>query len=324
MPCEVLPTCPNLRPIYRRSIWLTMFVAHESFEDPMMSALAGDGEHCYRAMHLSVRVPWFVVTCLVSGDDLEMLRSVCCAWDVDLRELLRVDNTRRPVSVQQMTPSHEGDGRWEAQQIERVWTVDHPAGHSVLVFQDFEGTEFTNTLERTAEEREGHRTLLFGAQPPKPRGRRHHTSAPRTQVRLFEGPDDPFLPVSATELAVEMGTTAEEVRQRAASGRLFPSGPAVAGEPRYPRYQALPALAEGKLEQLLKVLAQTEGHPQLFFAGECPELGLLSPVEALLGAAVKQRGFEPEAAHIVAADNAARFALVMGAARAYVADTSGW
>ena len=58
-----------------------MFVAHESFEDPLMSALAGEGEHCFRALHLSIRVPWFIVTCLVSGDDIDMQRSVCCAWD---------------------------------------------------------------------------------------------------------------------------------------------------------------------------------------------------------------------------------------------------
>lgn len=302
-----------------------MFVAHESYEDPLMSALAGEDEHCYRALHLSIRVPWFIVTCMVSGDDIDMQRSVCCAWDVDLRELLKVEKGRRPVSLQQMNPSHEGDGRWEALQIERVWRVDHPAGHSVLVFQEFEGTEFTNTLDGSAEERLGDRTLVFEARPLKPRGKRKHTRPePETRAPLFAGETDPFSSVSARELAFELGTSVEEVRRRAATGQLFTAGPAVNGEPRYPRYQALPALAEGKLEALLAVLAQTDGHPQLFFAGECPELGLLSPVEVLLGAAVKQRGFEPEARAILASDPAQRFEHVLNAAQAYVAATSGW
>lgn len=302
-----------------------MFVAHESFEDPLMSALAGEGEHCFRALHLSIRVPWFIVTCLVSGDDIDMQRSVCCAWDVDLRELLKVEKTRRPLSVQQMNPSHEGDGRWEALQIERVWRVDHPAGHSVLVFQDFDGTEFTNTLDGTAEERQGERTLLFEAQPPKPRAKRTFARpAPKTRVPLFEGHADPFSPVSGSDLAIQLGVSVDEVRRRAAAGQLFTAGPAVSGEPRYPRYQALPALAGGKLGALLAVLSQTDGHPQLFFAGECPELGHLSPVEVLLGAAVKQRGFEPEAKAILASDPAKRFEYVMEAAKAYVAVTSGW
>ncbi|WOB10850.1 hypothetical protein [Piscinibacter gummiphilus] len=302
-----------------------MFVAHESFEDPMMSALAGDGEHCFRAMHLSIRAPWFIVTCLVSGDDVEMLRSVCCSWDVDLRELLRVDGGRRPVSVQQMTPSHEGDGRWEARQIERVWTVEQSVGHSVLVFQDFEGNEFTNTLDQKAEEPKGERTLLFGALPAMPRGRRTSSRPePRTKLPLFDGEADPFAAVSAAQLAAQLRITVEEVRHRAAAGELFAVGPAVSGEQRFPSYQSLPALAGDKLGQLLAVLAQSDGHPQLFFAGECPELGLLSPVEVLLGAAIKQRGFEPVAASIIAADPEARFEYVLDAARAYVAATSGW
>lgn len=302
-----------------------MFVAHESYEDPLMSALAGEGEHCFRALHLSIRVPWFIVTCLVSGDDIDIQRSVCCAWDVDLRELLKVEKTRRPVSLQQMNPSHEGDGRWEALQIERVWKVEHPAGHSVLVFQDFEGTEFTNTLDGDAEDRQGDRTLVFEAQPPKPRGKRKVARpAPKTQVPVYAGEADPFSPVSAWDLAVQLETSVEDVRRRAAAGQLFSAGPTVGGEPRYPRYQALPALAGDKLIALLAVLAQTEGHPQLFFAGECPELGLLSPVEVLLGAAVKQRGFEPEAKAILASDAAKRFEYVMEAAQAYVAATSGW
>ncbi len=302
-----------------------MFVAHESFEDPLMSALAGQGEHCFRALYLSIRVPWFIVTCLVSGDDIDMQRSVCCAWDVDLRELLKVERARRPVSLQQMTPSHEGDGRWEALQIERVWKVDHPAGHSVLVFQDFEGIEFTNTLDASGEDRQGDRTLVFEAQPPKPRGKRKSVKpAPKTRVPVFAGEADPFAAVSAWDLAVQLGTSVEEVQRRAAAGQLFTAGPTVDGEPRFPRYQAVPALAGGKLEEVLAVLAQTEGHPQLFFAGECPELGLLSPVEVLLGAAVKQRGFEPEAKAILASDPAKRFKYVMDAALAYVAATSGW
>ncbi len=302
-----------------------MFVAHESYEDPLMSALAGEGEHCFRALHLSIRVPWFIVTCLVWGEDIDMQRSVCCAWDVDLRELLKVEKTRRPVSLQQMNPSHEGDGRWEMLQIERVWKVDHPAGHSVLVFQDFEGAEFTNTLDGGAEDREGDRTLVFEAQPPKPRGKRKYARpAPKTVVPVFTGEADPFSSVGACDLAVQLGTSVEEVRRRAAAGQFFTAGPPVGGEPRYPRYQALPALAGGKLEELLAMLAKTDGHPQLFFAAECPELGLLSPVEVLLGAAVKQRGFEPEAKAILASDPAKRFEYVMEAAQAYVAATSGW
>lgn len=302
-----------------------MFVAHESFEDPLMSALAGDGEHCFRAMHLSIRVPWFIVTCLVAGDELEMQRSVCCAWDVDLRELLKVEEARRPVSLQQLNPSHDGDGRWEALQIERVWTVEHPSGHSVLLFQDFDGTEFTNTLEQSAEDRRGDRTLIFQAQPLKALGRRKYARPePSALVPLFAGEADPFAPVTAWDLAVQLGTSVDEVHRRAAAGQLFAAGPLVDGEPRYPRYQALPALAGGKLEALLAVLAQTDGHPQLFFSGECPELGHLSPVEVLLGAAVKQRGFEPEAVAILASNPTQRFESVLNAAQAYVAATSGW
>ncbi len=302
-----------------------MFVAHESFEDPLMSALAEEGEHCYRGMHLSIRVPWFIVTCLLFNDELQMLRSICCACDIDLLELLKPGKGRHPVSLQQIAPSHEGDGRWEALQIERVWRVDHAAGHSILVFQDFDGTEFTNPFDDSPEERLGDRTLIFDSKPAAPYPKRMiDTPEPRVKVPLFVGDADPFSIVSASELAVQLKMSDQEVQRRAAAGHLFTVGPAAAGQARYPRYLALPTLDGGKLESLLAVLAQTDAHPQLFFTGECPELGLLSPVEALLGAAIRQRGFQPEAARITSSDPAIRFEYVLGAARAFVADTSGW
>jgi hypothetical protein len=47
-------------------------------------------------------------------------------------------------------------------------------------------------------------------------------------------------------------------------------------------------------------------------------------VEVLLGVAIKQRGFGPEAARTIAAGPEERFEYVLDAARTYVAASSGW
>ena len=44
-----------------------MFVAVSDYEIPLMTALGGSGEKYFRAMELSVRLPWFLATALITA-----------------------------------------------------------------------------------------------------------------------------------------------------------------------------------------------------------------------------------------------------------------
>ena len=52
-----------------------MFIANSRFENPLLSALGVDGDRYFRAMELSGRLPWFIVTCVMHDEELEMMRS---------------------------------------------------------------------------------------------------------------------------------------------------------------------------------------------------------------------------------------------------------
>lgn len=147
-----------------------------------------------------------------------------------------------------------------------------------------------------------------------------------TGYALYTGTHDPYETVSTAELAARLGDISEaEICRREADGQLLSVVEGEPPRPGYPIYQALPGIAGERFSELLSLLRDADlPREQDFFKFESPELGLMTPVEALLGGVLKQRGFKDEAAVILAADLDTRHQWVRDAARAFVADTSGW
>ena len=305
-----------------------MFVAHTSFEDPIMSALGSKGDRYFRAMELSTRLPWFIVTCVLQDDGLEMLHSVCCSWDGDLLTLLEPSAGRFVVSLQQLAPS---DGGWEARNVARVWQAADKAGNRAIILQDTEGRELPDAFGNSLRQGVADRTLIFEARQIVNEGNwwrqsQRRAPVPRLKLPLYSGTPDPYEAVSAAELAARLSNIDEaEVGRREAAGQLLSI---VEGRPpraTYPIYQSLQGIAGERFTELLSILRGTDSPREHdFFKFESPELGLMTPVEALIGGVLKQRGFRDEAAVILAADLETRYEWVLDAARAFVADTSGW
>jgi len=140
-----------------------MFVANSDFENHFLSALGAPGDRHYRAIQLSGRLTWFIVTCALQDDGLEMLHSVCCAWDEDLLALLEPRPHSRAVSLQRVVSSHEGDGRWEAREVSKVWCIASQKGKQVLVFQDRDGSESSGPFGAPVVDDLGERELVYEA-----------------------------------------------------------------------------------------------------------------------------------------------------------------
>ena len=116
-----------------------MFVATEGSEDPMLSAL-DLGALNYRGIELSVRLPWYIVTCKVRDGDLQFLRSFCCSWDLDLAELLRPQEGKTVASIQRMSPASDDYG-WGVAKVTRVWQATGSPGDEGLVIEDEHGID---------------------------------------------------------------------------------------------------------------------------------------------------------------------------------------
>ncbi|MBL0729578.1 hypothetical protein [Piscinibacter sp. HJYY11] len=128
----------------------------------MLSALDLGSLH-YRGMELSVRLPWYIVTCKVDDDGLKLLRSFCCSRDFDLIELLKTQQGRVVASIQRLTPAPSDYG-WVASTVMRVWQARDVSGDVALVTEDEHGVDsWDGALNKSVWNAEGW-SLLFEAQ----------------------------------------------------------------------------------------------------------------------------------------------------------------
>lgn len=143
-----------------------MFVANSDYEYPFLNAMGAPGSRHFRAMEILGRLTWFVVTCAVrvDQDDFEILHSVCCSLDEDLLALLQPMPNARVVSVLKVVSSHDGDGRWKAREVAKVWRAVTDQGRQVLVFEGAEGAATTGLFDDPATDLLNERTLIFEAQ----------------------------------------------------------------------------------------------------------------------------------------------------------------
>ncbi|WOB11359.1 hypothetical protein [Piscinibacter gummiphilus] len=138
-----------------------MFVANSNFENQFLSGISSNGDRYYRAFELSGRFSWFIVTCLIQDDGLEMLRSVCCSFEEDLLGLMQPMKNARAISVQRLVASDSGDGRWEAREVTKVWHTATEQGKRILVTQDADGSECCGLFGDAVDFELGQRTLIF-------------------------------------------------------------------------------------------------------------------------------------------------------------------
>lgn len=134
-----------------------MFVCHKSFEFPIPPFLRSPGAGYYRAVELSLQMPWFIVTYLVQEDETSFVRSVCCSWEndlinlIDAQALAQAGQTSPPTrhtvaSLQQVVPHTHGNG-WTARDIRSVWTANEvPSNEQVVIVEDADGAEFYCTF----------------------------------------------------------------------------------------------------------------------------------------------------------------------------------
>jgi hypothetical protein len=117
-----------------------MFVSIPHLEQAMPAGLAPKGSRFWRAVELSVNLPWFVVTVQTEDRDGHLIRSLLLAHDEDLFGLIEANPDDSLRALKQILPTAPGDpvSAWQSRDILRVWRV---AGHAAgspgeLIFED--------------------------------------------------------------------------------------------------------------------------------------------------------------------------------------------
>ena len=117
-----------------------MFVSIPQLEQAMPVGLAPKGSRFWRAVELSVNMPWFVVTVQTEDRDGHLIRSLLLAHDEDLFGLIEANPDDSLRALKQILPAEHDDpvSAWQSRDILRVWRV---AGHAAgvpgeLIFED--------------------------------------------------------------------------------------------------------------------------------------------------------------------------------------------
>jgi hypothetical protein len=117
-----------------------MFVTHCQFEQAFPSGLAAQGSRYWRAVELSLRMPWMVLTIREDAAERAFERTLLLSHGADLSGLLRTHRAESFAGLDLLTyAAMSGDGSgWKSRAVRRVWK-DEGAGDDqpgMFIYED--------------------------------------------------------------------------------------------------------------------------------------------------------------------------------------------
>jgi len=121
-----------------------MFVSQPSYRFPVPEGLSAPGGMYWRALDLSIRLPWLIASFELPDGDSTYLQTVCLWWTEDLLALLDQEAKAKLRSLQCVCPQRDGDLRWLMRDVAKVWRGTEPTSQQrEVVFEDSEGIKFS-------------------------------------------------------------------------------------------------------------------------------------------------------------------------------------
>lgn len=119
-----------------------MFVSRPPFEFAVPDQLRSPGERYWRAIALSMQVPWYMATFESELDEGTYVHSICFCWEVDLLAAIDEASPSALRSLQMVRPPRGRQAAWSMCPIARIWRlVGSPTlGESHFIFEDEKGT----------------------------------------------------------------------------------------------------------------------------------------------------------------------------------------
>jgi hypothetical protein len=136
-----------------------MFATYPSNEFPIPEALLAPGVRCWRAVEVMTRLPWFLLTFRISGEEEDTARNMFFA---SLSELVSVLKTSLRLEVVQILGvRYQGDGMaWQARDVHEVWEARDEDGAPVCFVREASGAEFEALSYAPLEEALSDRRLV--------------------------------------------------------------------------------------------------------------------------------------------------------------------
>ena len=138
-----------------------MFVTLPTFEQPLPAPWQEGGCRTWRAVELSARLPWFIVTLWTAAGARRIATDLLLSWERDVLQVISQSGEDISAIHYVEPPGQNDDGVWRLRQVRRAWLAkqDGQAGNGLVVFEDA-GGEFCDPLHGVAPSQLVNRTLI--------------------------------------------------------------------------------------------------------------------------------------------------------------------
>lgn len=116
-----------------------MFMTLPPFEHPLPPFQHVDGCRNWRAVELSVRMPWFLVTLLTAVGSDRLATDLLLSWEQDILDLIEQRGEQISELQYMEPPAHSDSGRWQLRQIQRAWVSRHHEQPDQLLLENVDG-----------------------------------------------------------------------------------------------------------------------------------------------------------------------------------------
>lgn len=127
-----------------------MFLSTHAHEFAVPPSLLVPGMRCWRAIQVSLQVPWFIAGFKVKDEDVSAIVTMCFAWDTDMVSAIRKRNDGELVNLVCMLPPwRSASSNWEAKPIVAIHRDVSARNYDEYVFETGDGTH-VRAMESTA------------------------------------------------------------------------------------------------------------------------------------------------------------------------------
>lgn len=122
-----------------------MFGAPRSFAHHVPTVIAAPGYSYWRAMELTSRVQWYIVSLAVAEGDEKFVRDLLVSWSTDMVSIASGQQDT-VLSIQLVRPSNGG---WQTMLVSRLWLGRDPQNPDRLVpiFESDTGARLCDSID---------------------------------------------------------------------------------------------------------------------------------------------------------------------------------
>jgi len=127
-----------------------MFAAPEQFAHSMPIGLAPPDYSYWRAVELTLRAQWYIVTLRVHDHDGWSQRDLLVSWASDLLDVIQTTDQMVVAAIHLMQPiSGSGKQYWSSISVKKLWIACHTTdrGRTLPVFETTNGDRFCDPMD---------------------------------------------------------------------------------------------------------------------------------------------------------------------------------